>query len=226
MPDTGISWIAIGDIHDDMGNFSKIPELAEAAGVLVTGDLTLTGGAKQAEKILNAIRATGLPILAQIGNMDRPEVNDWLTEAGINLHCHVRELAPETVIFGIGGSTFTPFGTPSEFPESAFAGWLDEMWPRARQYRNKILISHNPPKDTLCDAISSDIHVGSAAVREFIEENQPDICICGHIHEAKSLDRIGRTIVLNPGQINQGGYALIRLEDGKLFAELKQIEVS
>ena len=29
---------------------------------------------------------------------------------------------------GLGGSTFTPFGTPSEFPESRFADWLEHMW--------------------------------------------------------------------------------------------------
>ena len=37
-------WIAVGDIHDEPGLFARIPELAQADGIIVTGDLTITGG--------------------------------------------------------------------------------------------------------------------------------------------------------------------------------------
>lgn len=216
-------WIVIGDIHDDAGNLANIPELTQADGIVVSGDMTITGGPKQAEKILDVARETGLPVLMQIGNMDRPEVNDWLNECGINLHRHVRELTPEIAIFGIGGSTFTPMSTPSEFPESAYSTWLEEMWPQVRKYPRAILISHNPPKDTLCDDLGNGTHVGSAAVREFIEENQPDICICGHIHEARAMDRIGRTVIINPGQLSDGGYVVLRMRNDQLSAELCEV---
>ena len=66
--------------------------------------------------------------------------------------------------------------------------------------------------------------MGSTAVREFIEENQPDICLCGHIHEARAMDRIGRTLVVNPGPLVQGGYVLLRSNAGTLSAELKILE--
>lgn len=217
---SGGLWIAVGDIHDDVGNFAKIPELASADGIIITGDLTNTGGPRQGEKVLEAIRAQGLPVYAQIGNMDRPEVDAWLNEIGINLHRHLRGLGPDLAVFGIGGSTFTPMSTPSEFPESSFATWLDEMWPAARKYSRAILVSHNPPRDTLCDDIGGGVHVGSTAVREFIEEHQPDICLCGHIHEGRAVDRIGRTVIVNPGQLSEGGYAVLRLHDGQLSAEL------
>ena len=215
-------WIAVGDIHDDSGNFAKIPELKEADGVIVTGDLTITGGERQARQVMDAIESTGLPVLAQIGNMDREEVNSYLTGKNCNIHCQVRELAPDIAVMGLGGSTFTPFSTPSEFPESAFATWLDEMWPRARKFRHVVLVSHTPPKDTTCDDIGGNTHVGSEAVRDFIVDNQPDICICGHIHEARSIDRIGRTIIVNPGQLSQGGYVILREDNGSLSVELGQ----
>ena len=35
-------WIAVGDIHDEPGLFARIPELAQADGIIVTGDLTIT----------------------------------------------------------------------------------------------------------------------------------------------------------------------------------------
>ena len=46
-------WIAVGDIHDEPGLFARIPELAQADGIIVTGDLTITGGVKQAEMVMD-----------------------------------------------------------------------------------------------------------------------------------------------------------------------------
>lgn len=223
-PQKDYLWIALGDIHDDMTRFMQIPELPEADGVIVTGDMTMGGGVKQAERVLFAIREANPHVLAQIGNMDRAEVTEWLKEQDWNLHTAVRELAPEVAIFGVGASTFTPFGTPSEYPESHFSAWLAESWRRARQWPKTVLISHNPPKDTVCDALPDGVHVGSTAVREFIEEHQPDICICGHIHEARGLDRIGRTVVVNPGNFAAGGYVVLRCNEGKLSVELRTLE--
>ena len=217
-------WIAVGDIHDDPACFHRIPELAQADGIIVTGDLTITGGVKQAELVMEVLRAHDLPVWAQIGNMDRPEVDAWLSEQGWNLHTVTRELTPDTAIFGVGASTFTPFGTPSEFPESTLAAWLDACWQCARRYPHTVLVSHNPPKDTACDVIPGDVHVGSTAVREFLEEAQPDICLCGHIHEARAVDRVGRTVVVNPGALAQGGYVLLRSNSGRLSAELRVLE--
>ena len=49
--------------------------------------------------MLEAIGESGLPVLAQIGNMDKPEIDEWLTGAGINLHTVVRELLPRALPF-------------------------------------------------------------------------------------------------------------------------------
>lgn len=212
-------WIVLGDVHDDIARFPEIPELPEAEGVIVTGDITLGGGVKQAERVLDVVQRCNPHILAQFGNMDRAEVTDWLAKKGWNLHAETRELIPGVAIFGVGASIFTPFGTPSEFPESRFAAWLEECWKRARNWPKTILVSHNPPKDTACDVLPNGMHVGSMAVREFIEENQPDICLCGHIHEARALDRIGRTVVVNPGNFGADGYAVLRCNNGVLSVE-------
>ena len=66
-------------------------------------------------------------------------------------------------------------------------------------------------------------HVGSTAVREFIDLYQPDICVTGHIHEAKGEDRIGRTHVLNPGPLSQGGYVELIEGEGGLKGRLRQV---
>ena len=224
LPKQDYLWIAVGDIHDDVANFARIPELAQADGIIVTGDLTITGGAKQAELVMEALWRHCPVVWAQIGNMDRPEVDEWLREKGCNLHTSVCELTPDIAVFGVGGSTFTPFGTPSEFPESSFAEWLQASWRRARVYPHAILVSHNPPKGTACDVIPDDVHVGSTAVREFLEDAQPEIYLCGHIHEARGIDRVGRTLVVNPGALAQGGYVLVRCNDGQLSVELCRLD--
>jgi len=43
-----------------------------------------------------------------------------------------------------------------------------------------------------------DLHVGSESVRKIIEEYQPILCACGHIHESRCIDKIGETIIVNP----------------------------
>lgn len=221
----GHIWIAIGDIHDQTGNFKRIPELENAKGIIVTGDLTQYGGIEAASKVLKELKMPGVIIYAQTGNMDKPEIDEWLTGTGINIHAQVVEIAPETAMFGIGGSTPTPFNTPTEYPESTYSEWLKICWLKASQFPAQILISHNPPKDTACDRISSDAHVGSVAVREFIEKCQPTLCICGHIHESIGVDHIGKTKIINPGMLAEGVYAIIRIANAKVTAELRKLDI-
>ena len=52
-------------------------------------------------------------------------------------------------------------------------------------------------------------HVGSTAVRTFIEKNKPDVVVCGHIHEARGTDILGSTLMINCGSAAQGNYAMI-----------------
>jgi Icc-related predicted phosphoesterase len=204
-------WIVLGDIHDQIGRLAEIPELPGARGILVTGDLTLTGGVDQANIVMEKLLRAAPAVLAQIGNMDRPEVTEWLHAQGRNLHAEMHALAPDVAVFGVGASIFTPFGTPSEYPEAWFAEKLEVLWRDARTFRHAILVSHNPPLNTNCDRIESGQHVGSAAVREFIEEAQPAVCLCGHIHESRGEDSLGRTRVFNPGAFLSGCYALLGL---------------
>ena len=213
-------WIAFGDIHDDLSGLAAIPGLEQAAGVIVTGDITVGGGAKQAVRVLEEIAARNPALLAQVGNMDRPEVTDCLQEKGWNLHASTRVLAPGVVIMGLGAAPFTPFGTPSEYPESHLAAWLEATHRNAPPHECLVLASHAPPFGTVCDRLHSGVCVGSKAVREFIEDVQPAVCLCGHIHESRGVDRLGKTLVINTGAFVSGGYALLRIEPRGLHAQL------
>jgi uncharacterized protein len=71
-----------------------------------------------------------------------------------------------------------------------------------------VMLFHAPPHETTLDRaaldgqmvehVPLDIHVGSIAIRRFIEDRQPLVTLHGHVHESARLtgswrDRIGRT---------------------------------
>jgi Icc-related predicted phosphoesterase len=75
-------------------------------------------------------------------------------------------------------------------------------------FETTILLAHSPPYRTSLDRAGLDgqtvdhapvdVHVGSIAIRRFIEDRQPLLTLHGHIHESTRLtgrwrDRIGRT---------------------------------
>lgn len=218
-------WLLCGDLHDDAGAWETMPELADAAGLIISGDLTFNGGRREAERLLAPLAGKVPVIFAQMGNMDRPGVTELLEEKGWNLHGRAAQIAPGLVIMGLGGSSPTPFGTPGEFSEELLAAWLEEAHSSALELLNAaraggmarpllVLVSHCPPLGTVCDRLGNGASAGSRAVRSFIEARQPDFCFCGHIHEARGEDRIGATRVINPGDPRSGGYLLLEPAQG------------
>ncbi|MCL1985873.1 MAG: hypothetical protein FWG59_05440, partial [Betaproteobacteria bacterium] len=99
-------WVVIGDIHDgSIDSLAEIPELAGADGLIITGDITNIGGAFEAARVLSVARMHAPVVAAQIGNMDKAEVAEFLNKEGVNIHAAVRPLAPGLAVMGIGGST-------------------------------------------------------------------------------------------------------------------------
>jgi len=214
-------WIAFGDVHDHLENIDRIPDLAQAAKVIITGDLTILGGVAEAKRVVDHVRAINPRILAQIGNMDLAPVEAWLEGEGLGMHRKAMELAPGLGLMGVGWSTPTPFGTPSEASDAQLKTWLDETYEKAREFKHLILVSHTPPLGGKSDVIGSGAHVGSQAVRDFIDRVKPDLCLTGHIHEARSVEKIGETLVINPGEFASGGYVRVDFDGRVVTAELK-----
>ncbi|MGH7741525.1 MAG: metallophosphoesterase family protein [Candidatus Eiseniibacteriota bacterium] len=68
-----------------------------------------------------------------------------------------------------------------------------------------LYVLHSPPRGTACDLIAPGQHVGSRAIRAYLERHQPALSLSGHIHESPRVsssyrDTVGRTVVVNPGQ--------------------------
>jgi Icc-related predicted phosphoesterase len=213
--------IAFGDIHMDTKAIERIPELEQADCVVLTGDLTVVGGRREARRVLDAVAARNPRLYAQIGNMDRKEVDDMLSEQEVNLNGHGVVL-DGVGLFGLGGSSPTPFGTPSEFSEAEMAGRLEQAFEEVKEARRKILFSHTPPIRTRLDRVRSGLHAGSQAVRDFLERTNCDACVCGHIHEAAGTERVGSCLVINPGMIGRGGYVRIHCDRKGVSASIER----
>jgi hypothetical protein len=216
-------WIAFGDIHESTGLLGSVPGLAEADGVIVTGDLTNRGGREAGKRVLDAVARINPRILAQPGNMDSDGVTAYIREQDMDIHLRVRELAPGLGLMGVGLSTPTPFGTPGEIPESTLAEWLDQTHAQANGFDQLICIIHEPPLDTVVDRLDNGQHVGSPGVRAFLERVQPVLAVTGHIHEAAGEDRIGRTPVINPGMLAGGGFVRIDFDGETVTASLESV---
>jgi len=89
-----------------------------------------------------------------------------------------------------------------------------------------VFLFHTPPYDTPLDRaaldgktyehVALDLHVGSIAVRRFIEERQPLLTLHGHVHESTRLTgvwkvQIGRTTCIN-GAHDGPELALVRFD--------------
>ncbi|MGH7855702.1 MAG: metallophosphoesterase family protein [Candidatus Binatia bacterium] len=99
---------------------------------------------------------------------------------------------------------FTGSAEPSRF-DLTLADRLESLLSESAAGEPSILMAHCPPCDTKIDVLYDGRHVGSEAVRRAIERYQPALGLHGHIHESPSMpggdwiDRIGATIVVNPG---------------------------
>jgi Icc-related predicted phosphoesterase len=211
--------IAAGDIHMDPGDAASIPGIDSADHLIITGDITNYGSSLDAETVLNRLRTINSSILCVAGNLDQPDVARYLEDIGISLHGR-GVIIEDLGIMGLGGSNYTPFNTPYEFSEEELSAFLSSGFAQIKSAKNFILVSHTPPVLTKTDRLANGKHVGSMAVRTFIEEKQPLLCLTGHIHESRGQDYIGRTLVLNPGMMKHGGYIEAIYENGVVSAAL------
>jgi len=88
-----------------------------------------------------------------------------------------------------------------------------------------ILVAHAPPSDTSLDVLYNGTHVGSKAIRAWIEHYQPAVSFHGHIHESyvqsgRFFEKIGSTHCINAGQIHQPGLDAVIIDTNDVAASI------
>ncbi|MCA9791680.1 MAG: metallophosphoesterase family protein [Candidatus Eremiobacteraeota bacterium] len=163
--------------------------------VLLGGDLTNFCGGAVAAKVIDAAASRYGRVMAVCGNCDLPEAEATLRQLDVDLDGRARDL--EGVRF-LGLSGGLPFGNcPYERSENDYRDLAAELFAEDHP-RPLILVSHQPPHGVACD-LTRGRHVGSTALRQAIQDHQPDLVLSGHIHEGIGTDQVGRTTVANPG---------------------------
>ena len=165
------------------------------------------------EEIVLELRGKISAIYAVTGNCDYPEAEKYLTREGISLNASLIRHAGYTLV-GLSGSLPCPGKTPNEYSEEEYEAILGALSIPAGE--PLLMVSHQPPYNTLNDAVSPGFHVGSKSIRKFIEKYQPLVCFTGHIHEGRAVDRIGNTLVVNPGPAGTGNFTFALLEENEV----------
>lgn len=78
-----------------------------------------------------------------------------------------------------------------------------------------VLVTHPPPYGCR-DLVMGRFHAGSKGLLKLIKKRQPQIMICGHIHEDNGVSAIGKTHVVNCALNRTNSGALIMFENGYL----------
>ncbi len=192
-----IKIVASSDLH------GYLPEIPECDLLLLGGDLCPDGNELKQALWLDTVFRRWLrdvparAIVGVAGNHDfifqnRPDLIPalpwhYLQDSGIEL-------------FGLH-----IWGTPWQ---PVFFDWafnleeeqLEQKW-QLIPSNTDILLLHGPPRG-YGDRNSHDEHTGSPSLTRRIQEVQPRLAICGHIHEARGEYHIGNTLVANVSQLD------------------------
>ena len=212
--------LCITDLHDSPAALERILVASgHCDAVLLGGDITNFGSPSDAEKLVRMAQARQKTVLAVAGNCDSAEIEQRLIDLDVSLHG--RGLMDGDV--GLHGlSAMPPWqATMYQLTEDELSEALQAGYAQIAGAKHHVVLSHCPPRDGRLDRTFTGRHVGSKAVRAFIERTRPDLVICGHIHESRGVDRLGPTTVVNCGPAAAGFYAVAEV-GSQIHVELRQ----
>ena len=189
---------------------SNIIKEREIDAIICAGDFTPHGWHGEGgsmEDVINFLLSLNKPIFFVHGNIDpSPDYFSSLEANYKNLnYIHLkRAKIGDYYLVGIGDFHFMP---------NIVIDKLEELV--KRDPKKTIIVSHYPPKG-LVDFTSDGEHAGIERFREIIEKYQPLLFICGHIHEAAGVTKLGKTTIVNASMKN----ILAEINDGEVNISL------
>jgi Icc-related predicted phosphoesterase len=207
----------MADLHGRAEKLSPLKGI-DVDLIAFCGDLHNLEPVDQARPVAEALARLGPPVLIVPGNMDPRKIVPTLWKnAGLRMIHGESYHHGDCGFVGFGGIVIRDprrlgdsnryYHTDDDVCES-----LASAFKAISDYRRKIVLAHQPPRNSR-DLIYSGERTGSVGLRRFIEESQPDLLICGHIHEDRGEAKIGSTKVVNVGEMRKGYATIIELDD-------------
>jgi uncharacterized protein len=188
--------LAFSDLHRNRAVAQQIVTEAGNADLIVgAGDFATNGkGLGETVSLLGEIRS---PMVLVAGNHD--DLSELRSMLDNHPSIHVLHGDAVTIkgltILGLG---FEIGEVPGALPSSILSEQAAQSILRSSK-RADLLVTHAPPYGA-ADIQRDNTHQGSRAIRAWIEEVQPSLCLCGHIHHAwGTTGSIGDTRVHNLG---------------------------
>ena len=187
--------LAFSDLHRDLGQAEKLVEMsAEADAVIGAGDFASVH--EGLEEAIGALAAIEAPTVLVPGNNEtaaalREAAAGW--SAATVLHGEGATIEG-VEFYGLGaGVPITPWDWSFDLDDDSASEML------AACPGGAVLVLHSPPQGH-CDSSGAGDHFGSKALLAAIEEKQPRLAVCGHIHESWGCQsQIGETPLYNLG---------------------------
>jgi len=218
-----------------VGEQDELQALAdEPTRARVFAQAVVEGMTRWMELADSRLRGSGIQCYVTPGNDDFWEIDPVIqaseTVQMVESQCVSLDDKHEMVTTGF--SNVTPWHTEREETEDKLEKRLEHLWSQVSDPSNVVAVIHVPPIGTALDVapeLGPDLemkmsaggprmtHVGSTAVRSWIEAHQPLCGLHGHVHESRAAESIGRTLCLNPGSEYGAGVldgALVVLGDG------------
>jgi uncharacterized protein len=202
--------LTVSDIHGQFREFNPATP-PEADVILIAGNLTNLGlrapalwkaqaelQLEQAQVWFKALSRRCEHVYWVQGNHDMDLPDDFFDPFARNVRDQTVPLEHNGHHFSLRGVSLTcAFDHPDHAIRWAFttADPLED----ARVFNfgyHDIILSHGPPLHCL-DRTKSGLHIGSPALQKHILEHQPQLVICGHVHEAAGVQGIKKTMVVN-----------------------------
>jgi uncharacterized protein len=167
-----------------------------------------------------------VPMIIMPGNDDWHDVEDALDKAEYVTSAEGRTitLPDDYTLVSYGYSNKTPWDSPRELDDETLGQRLRTLVAPLTDTSRAIYNFHVPPFASSLDqapALSADFQprskggqvemtdAGSRSVRQIIETTQPLLGLFGHIHESKGMEKLGRTVCINPG--SEYGTGMLKL---------------
>ncbi len=186
-------FLVVSDLHAEDEALETLERMIEKNNpdlILILGDSALDS-ISYAERMLE-ITNPGKTLLIN-GNNEMPELQDFFIQKGVSIDGKMRKIGGFTFI-GFGSSPHGPFHTVNEKSESEIEDGLEKLFQKTLENEKTIMATHAPPYGVLDE--EKGLHIGSKAIKKIIEERQPLINFCGHVHGREGVEKMGRTLVV------------------------------